>query len=71
MDNFSQPAWSDLESTAFVYCKACSDLQSAKDCNLPYDFIRVLELNIANQLDELKKAALDHYDNVYDGSAEP
>ena len=70
MDNFSKQAWTDLEEVAFIYGTLCANLKSAKDCNMPLDFIQSLEKAVADQLDDLKKAALEHYDNVYDGSDE-
>lgn len=69
MNEYLNPAWTDLEKAAYAYGMVCASLQDAKGCNLPSGFIRGLERVVEEQLTELQQAACMHWGNVYDGGS--
>jgi type VI protein secretion system component VasF len=59
-----------LEDAAMEYGRAVRDYESARLQTLPESFYAQLRENIGDVLDNLKDAALQHFDDRFDGGAE-
>jgi type VI protein secretion system component VasF len=59
-----------LEDAAMEYGRAVRDYESARLQTLPESFYAQLRENIGDAMDNLKDAALQHFDDRFDGGAE-
>ena len=59
-----------LEDAAMKYGRAVRDYESARLQTLPESFYAQLRENIGDAMDNLKDAALQHFDDRFDGGAE-
>ncbi len=59
-----------VEEAAMQYGRAVSDYESARLQRLPESFYVQLRENIADAMDNLKDAALQHFNDRFDGGAE-
>jgi hypothetical protein len=59
-----------LEDAAMQYGRAVRDYESARLQRLPESFYAQLRENIGDAMDNLKDAALQHFDDRFDGAAE-
>jgi hypothetical protein len=65
-----QPHESLVEEAAMQYGRAVRDFESACLQTLPKSFYVQLRENIGDAIDNLKDAALQHFDDRFDGGAE-
>jgi hypothetical protein len=65
-----QPHESLVEEAAMQYGRAVRDYESARLQRLPDGFYAQLQKNIDDALDNLKDAALQHFDDRFDGATE-
>jgi type VI protein secretion system component VasF len=59
-----------LEDAAMEYGRAVRDYESARLQTPPESFYAQLRENIGDAMDNLKDAALQHFDDRFDGGAE-
>jgi hypothetical protein len=59
-----------LEDAAMQYGRAVRDYESARLQRLPESFYAQLLENIGDAMDNLKDAALQHFDDRFDGATE-
>jgi hypothetical protein len=59
-----------LEDAAMQYGRAVRDYESARLQRLPDSFYAQLRENIGDAMDNLKAAALQHFDDRFDGATE-
>lgn len=58
----------NLNAAEFNYGKCAADLRSAVSCGLPGSFTNNLGANFLEAKSNLELAALQYFDNVYDGA---